>query len=142
MAVGAIEDEFYAQLLELLDLTAAELPDRRDRTNWPGMKELFASVFRTRTKLEWCKAIQNFDACVTPVHSPADAPADPHATRRGSFIERADIIQPAPAPRFERTHLEAGDPPQRVGQHTDDVLAESGFAKVEIDDLRRSGAVA
>jgi alpha-methylacyl-CoA racemase len=46
MAVGAIEPQFYDQLVKLLGL--AGLPDRDDRSNWPAIRERFAARFRTR----------------------------------------------------------------------------------------------
>lgn len=142
MAVGAIEEQFYDQLLTLLDLSGDILPDQWDRARWPEMKDRFAAIFKGRTKAQWCLASEKFDACVSPVHSPADAPNDSGAQHRGSFIERASIIQPAPAPRFERTPAESGSPPERLGQHTDELLRELGFSKARVRELRESGAVA
>ena len=42
MAVGAIEPQFYAELLKLLGLAGEDLPEQMDREQWPAMKERFA----------------------------------------------------------------------------------------------------
>ena len=45
VAVGAIEPQFYARLLELLELPAEQLP-QWDRERWPEFKERFSSAVR------------------------------------------------------------------------------------------------
>jgi alpha-methylacyl-CoA racemase len=51
-------------------------------------------------------------------------------------------VQPAPAPRFSRTPAALERPPASPGQHTDEVLADWGFADDEVAALRAAGAVA
>ncbi|KAF2203791.1 CoA-transferase family III [Delitschia confertaspora ATCC 74209] len=67
MAVGAIEPQFYALLLNGLELSASEIPDRADRSNWPALKHIFANKFKSKTRAEWEKTFDGTDACVTPV---------------------------------------------------------------------------
>ena len=52
-AVGAIEPQFYAELIRRLGLEGEELPDQMDREAWPRMKERFAALFATKTRKEW-----------------------------------------------------------------------------------------
>jgi alpha-methylacyl-CoA racemase len=141
VAVGAIEPFFYSELLKLLGLTAVATPDQWDRERWPEMKETFASLFKARSQAAWCEAAQRYEACLAPVHPPAQAPLDPNSVARSSFIERANIVQPAPAPRFQKTPSEAGEPPARLGQHTDEVMSQAGFSYSEITNLRLAGVV-
>ena len=49
-AIGAIESQFYAELLRVLELDPDDLPAQNDRDQWPAMKERFAAIFRTRTR--------------------------------------------------------------------------------------------
>src|SRR5438105_3444532 len=53
LAVGAIETQFYAELLKRTGLEDEELPFQLDRPQWPAMKERFADLFRTKTRDEW-----------------------------------------------------------------------------------------
>ncbi len=42
MSVGAIEPQFYAELIRLLGLDEEDLPDQNDKAQWPKLKERFA----------------------------------------------------------------------------------------------------
>lgn len=103
VAVGAIEPQFYAQLLAGLGLTERELPAQRDRAGWPTVRAAFAAAFAARTRDEWAALFADTDACVTPVLTFAEAAVHPHAAQRGGFVEVDGVVQPAPAPRFSRT---------------------------------------
>src|SRR5207249_2740622 len=50
VAVGAIEPQFYAELLDGLGLDASALPSRDDRTQWDALRAVFAGRFRSRTR--------------------------------------------------------------------------------------------
>src|SRR6476620_6461460 len=52
MAVGAVEPQFYALLVEGLGLDPADLPAQNDRTGWPQLQKQFAEVFLTKTRDE------------------------------------------------------------------------------------------
>jgi alpha-methylacyl-CoA racemase len=102
MAVGAIEPQFYAELLRLLDVPASEAP-QWDRSAWPVLKERLAGIFRSRTRAEWTAVFEQADACTTPVLSLREAVEHPHNAARGTFAERDGAVLPVPAPRFSRT---------------------------------------
>ncbi len=141
IGVGAIEPQFYAELIRLLGLEGEELPGQMDRAAWPAMKERFAQVFATRTRAEWEAAFDGSDACAAPVLSPAEAPNHPHNQFRRTFTEVAGVVQPAPAPRFGATPSAIRRPPPNPGQHGDEALADWGMDAGEINDLRESGAI-
>ena len=94
-----------------------------------------------RTRDEWCALLEGTDACFAPVLDPGEAPDHPHNRARGTFTEVAGVVQPAPAPRFSRTAPEIAGPPPGPGQHTDEALADWGFAADEIAELRAAGAI-
>ena len=102
LAVGAIEPQFYAELLRLLELPAEELP-QWDRERWPEFKARLADVFRTRTRADWTEIFEHADACVTPVLGLFEASRHPHNVARGAFTELDGATVPAPAPRFGAT---------------------------------------
>jgi alpha-methylacyl-CoA racemase len=143
MAVGAMEPEFYACFLEGLGLRVADTPPQMDAASWPQMKKRIAGIFATRTRDEWTTVFDGLEACVVPVLSPREAFTHPHHAARGSFVPRdANLLQPAPVPRFSRTEGEVGGSTPERGAHTRDVLAELGYSPEEIDDLAAAGAVA
>ncbi|MDA2889472.1 CaiB/BaiF CoA-transferase family protein [Mycolicibacterium sp. BiH015] len=113
VAVGAIEPQFYAQLLSGLELDADELPQQLDRSSYPAMHQLFAERFATRTRDEWTEVFEGTDACVTPVLTWREAAAGEHLRARGTMITAHGVDQAAPAPRFSRTSPgPVGRPPQ------------------------------
>lgn len=68
MAVGALEPQFFRQLLNGLGLNAeGPLARREDRTGWPQIRELFRRRFRERTREAWEQVFDGCDACCTPV---------------------------------------------------------------------------
>jgi alpha-methylacyl-CoA racemase len=141
VAVGAIEPQFYAALLQGLDLDPADLPGQDDRSRWEELRERFAAVFRTRTRDEWDRVFAGTDACVAPVLSLTEAPGHPHNRARGAFVDLEGVMVPAPAPRFSRTAPEITTPPAYPGQHSGEVLAAWGFDASEVAALREAGAV-
>jgi alpha-methylacyl-CoA racemase len=142
VAVGAIEPQFYAELLDGLGLTAADVPDRNDQSAWPALREVLASRLRSRTRDEWAAHFAGRDACVAPVLTLAEAPAHEHNVARGTFLDAGGVQQPAPAPRFERTPGAVSRPPCYAGQHTDEILRGLGYEDPRIAALRAEQAIA
>ncbi|HML00237.1 MAG TPA: CaiB/BaiF CoA-transferase family protein [Acidimicrobiales bacterium] len=140
-AVGAIEPQFYAELLRVLGLEGEELPAQQDRSQWPAMKERFAAVFATATRDEWAERFAGTDACGAPVLSPWEAHLHPHNAARGTFVDVGGVVQPGPAPRFSRTPGEVRRPPPVPGQDTDEALGAWGIDPQRIKELHEAGAV-
>jgi alpha-methylacyl-CoA racemase len=133
VAVGALEPQFYAELLRGLDLDREpDLPGQYDIAGWPRLRHRFAERFATRTRQEWTAHFAGGDACVTPVLTPDEATRDPHLAARGTFVERHGTIQPAPAPRFSATPAELSGPPPLPGQHGRQILDDWGVAPLEV----------
>ncbi len=136
VAVGALEPQFYAVLLERLGLEDA--PDRHDLDQWPALRELLTGRFRERTQAEWTEVFDGTDACVAPVLPLTEAAEHPHLRARGTYVERDGVLQPAPAPRFSRTGATLTTGPTRPGAHTREALTAWGVPDVE--SLLASGA--
>jgi alpha-methylacyl-CoA racemase len=141
LAVGALEPQFYAELLRRLGLDAGDLPDQLDREGWPLLRERLAALFRTRTREEWCELLAGTDACVAPVLGFGEAPAHPHNRARGTFVDVGGVVQPAPAPRFSRTPCDPPSPAARPGEHTDQALTDWGIPPDQVTRLRATGAI-
>jgi alpha-methylacyl-CoA racemase len=103
VSVGAVEARFYVELMSALGLSADDARQRFERSTWAQRKAEVAAAFRTRTRAEWCAALEGTDACFAPVLGLAEAPHHPHNVARGTFVDIGGIVQPAPAPRFSRT---------------------------------------
>ena len=72
MAVGALEDNFFGELLKGLSIDQDLLTTRNDRTTWPALRETFREHFLEKTRREWEHVFAGKDACCTPILSQAE----------------------------------------------------------------------
>jgi alpha-methylacyl-CoA racemase len=137
VSVGALEPQFYDDLVERLGLSD-RVPDRDDPAALQSLRDLLTETFRQRTRAEWAEVFDATDACVAPVLTLSEAAAHPHLAARGTFVDVEGITQPAPAPRFSRTPGALTMPPRGPGAHTREALVAWGAA--DVDALLESGA--
>jgi alpha-methylacyl-CoA racemase len=140
MAVGAIERQFYAELLKGLGLGDAELPSQMSREDWPLMKVRFAEIFATKSRDEWAVIFDGTDACVSPVLTPREAAVHPHNVARGTFVNNGSL-GPEPAPRFSRTAAAISREAATPGSSTREGLTSWGVSEERIDALLAAGAL-
>jgi alpha-methylacyl-CoA racemase len=142
ISVGSIEPQFYAELLRLTGLDGDEqFAKQMDRTEWPALKSRLTELFAQRTRAEWCELMETTDVCFAPVLTMSEAAEHPHNVERGTFVEIAGTMQPAPAPRFSRTTAQVSRPPAHAGADTRAVLAEWGVSDDRIAAWESAGAV-
>jgi alpha-methylacyl-CoA racemase len=104
VAVGALEPQFYAALLEALGMAGDEtIANHLDPATWPAIRERLTVKFAERSRDEWHELFADSDCCVAPVLSMREAREDGHNRDRGVFVEVGGMPQPAPAPRFSVT---------------------------------------
>ena len=142
VAVGAIEPQFYAQLLKGLELDAATMPKQMDARSWPETKRRFAEIFKSKTREQWETVFEGTDACVTPVLSPLEAARHPHSQARTSFVDSGGVIQPAPSPRFSDTPGSIQSLPVPPGESPPPALGAWGIDADRLASLRQAGVVA
>ena len=111
MAVGALEPQFFAQLLAGLELTAQDVPNQLDRDAFPRMRQIFTERFASKTRDEWTEIFGGTDACVTPVLTWSEVSDGGHLRDRSTIVHRNGFDQAAPAPRFSRTSVDDIEPP-------------------------------
>lgn len=141
IAVGPIEDKFFAELLTRLDIDAASLGPQMSREHWKPAKALLAAKFKTRGRDAWAALLENSDACVSPVLAFSEAHEHHHLKARGTFVEIDGIMQAGPAPRFSRTPPATPTPPQAVTPENTDRTLSAWFAADKIAELRQRGLI-
>jgi alpha-methylacyl-CoA racemase len=99
VAVGALEPQFYAELVQRLGLAEA-LPDRSRPEHWPEIRRQFKQAFAMRTRDAWSAHFAGSDACVSPVLSLKEAADDPHLVARQTFASWQGSPIPGAAPVF------------------------------------------
>jgi len=142
ISLGSIEPQFYALLLEKSSVDVEEFSDQHNKDKWRGYKDKFETLFKTKTRDEWCEIMEYTDICFAPVLSMNEAHAHPHNQARGTFIEIEGVKQPGPAPRFSRTKPEVARPSPIPGEHNEEALLDWGFSADDIAALRDAKAIA
>ena len=130
ISLGAIEPQFYAQLLQLLKLDDVDPALQYDARQWPQLKQRVADTVQQKTRAEWQSLLEGTDVCFAPVLNLTEAADHPHNKSRGLFVDVNGQTQPAPAPRFSRSALRKPSPGAQCGEHTQEVLAEMGIQRV------------
>lgn len=142
LSVAPIEPKFRAVFLAMLGFDAAGFPDLGDRAAWPEARRLIAARISERSRDDWCALFEGSDACVTPVLTPQEAPHHPHNAARGTHVRIGDIVQPAPAPRFDRTPVPVpAAPEEQPGAEGAAVLKEWGIGSARIAGMIETGAL-
>ncbi|CAD5121238.1 DgyrCDS9771 [Dimorphilus gyrociliatus] len=139
MAVGAIEPQFYDELLKGLGVDESDAPHM---SNFAENKKLFTNIFKTKTLAEWTKIFENTDACVTPILDSQEAALLKHNIDRKTYMKTENGYDPSPAPKLSRTPAsnEARLKPQ-IGQHTLEILKEYNLSNQDIDNLIKNKIV-
>ncbi len=141
ISIGSIEPKFYALLLEKCEIEDADFLAQNEREAWPFLKQKLASLFKSRTRDEWCDLLEGTDVCFAPVLTMEEAPSHPHNEARKTFITLEGVTHPAPAPRFSRTQGEIQGPAALVGEHNQEVLLAWGFTEEDIEALQIAKAI-
>ncbi|KZB84490.1 CaiB/BaiF CoA transferase family protein [Amycolatopsis regifaucium] len=141
VAIGAIEMRFWGDLVKVLGLDPEETPVHVDKNEWPKLRKIVAEAVAKHTRDELVAKAEGTDACLTPVLAPGEAPSHPHNVARGTFVDIGGVVQPAPAPRFDRTPAETPEPPRPKGADTADVLAELGVDAEGVERLKAADTI-
>jgi alpha-methylacyl-CoA racemase len=141
ISLAALEPKFFATLAQALALAPRFVQRQHDRRLWPEMRQAIAAAVIQHTRDEWCARLEDIDACFAPVLSFEEAPAHPHARAREAFVSVEGVVQPAPAPRFERTPAGLPKRAPHLGEHSRMVLREAGLGDDDIDALIAAGTV-
>ena len=144
LAIGALEPKFWEALCRALghgDRIARQWEKEPGRSDTIA---LFARTIAARDRDEWVAALREVDCCVEPVFDAREALAE--ADRVGALVEQRSGetgLRVVGAPFGLRdTPPAVRRPAPKAGEHTDDVLRETGYAAEAIARLRESGAVA
>lgn len=136
ITIGALEPQFYARLLELLELTNDPLfAEQMNEDNWDAARQRLTSIFAGKTRDEWDAVFLGSDACYAPVLSMEEVSRHPHNQARGAYVEVDGIMQPAPAPRYSQSQTVF---PRMHQAQTDtaELLAELGYDDARIAKMK------
>ena len=140
VAIGAIEPQFYAELLARAEVTDPQFQAQHDAAQWPELKQKLGEVLKTKTRDEWDALMAGSDACFAPVLTMVEATTYSANTERSVYIDIEGLTHPTPAPRFSRTPSQIRHGTQALGADTVSVLKDSGIEASAIEALLETGA--
>jgi len=140
IAIGAIEPQFYAELLARAEITDPQFEHQHDASQWPQLKEKLAAVLKTRTRDQWDELMSGSDACFAPVLTMVEAPAYAANSERSVYAQVEGLTHPSPAPRFSKTPSTIEHGTRSLGADTLPVLRAMGMNEASIQALLDTGA--
>ncbi|SDK53475.1 CaiB/BaiF CoA transferase family protein [Natronorubrum texcoconense] len=151
IVVGVVSEHIWPKLCRAIgreewidDERYATFSDRVE--NRGELDPVLDDIFSARPTDEWMTILQNENVPCTPVRDVETLVDDPHIETRGMIAEMehpelGTFKSPANPVNFSSLETDADGPPPRLGEHTDEVLAELGFDESERDRLRSDGIV-
>ncbi len=143
LSFGGLEPQFFVAFCQ-----AIGRPDLIPGTVLPAdlsrVKNEVREIIQTRTREEWGEIFKNFDACVEPVLSLAEALSDPQAQERKMAVELpipggGSVKQLAHPIQYSETAPEYRHIGVPAGTHTNEVLKELGYSDQDIAEFEKTG---
>ena len=141
ISVGAIEPQFFAELIRLLELEESLLSAQNNKIEWPSMHRKFEDTFATKTRDEWAEIFEGTDACVAPVLTFDEASSYPHNVYRSAFFDSNGVTQTSVAPRLDRSQSEIPALGNLTGANGKAILGDLGYDNEKIRNLATSGVL-
>ena len=141
MAVGCIEPQFFAAMMERLPIDKEVYGAQHDRARWDAQHRILAEVFVTKTRDEWEAIFQLTDACITPVLDYTEAAAHPANAQRHALIRQGAWTHPQIAPRIASQDLADEFAIVEKGADYSAVLSDAGLSHNQIAALIADGAL-
>ena len=131
-----------ADLLD--DARFSSNPERM--VNIQSLTPIMEETFRTQTTAHWVETLERAGVPCGPIYNIEQVYADPHVQSRDMAVElqhpkAGGIRNIGVAVKLSDTPGSVRTPAPLLGQHTDEALAEFGYADAEIAALRQSGAL-
>jgi len=132
LAVGAIEEKFFANLCRALGIPEMASYQYDDEAQ-PKLREALAAALATKSRDEWVSLLAGADTCVAPVLSVSEVAADEELPVlrvehpvRGGFRQMAPLLAGMVRPE-EPVELRSPE-----STDTKELLAAAGYCDVEI----------
>lgn len=135
MAVGCLEPQFFALMLEKLDISPEDYGAQYDQTRFADQISLLERVFKSKSRDDWAAIFSGTDACVSPVLDYEEATHHPHNIARGGLQSHGQFTFPRPAPGFSSTELKINSDIPQIGADTKAVLSQAGYTDAHIATL-------
>lgn len=146
LSVGASELKFWKRICEVIEKPEwIELHEGTAEVQ-ETLKSDLAEVFRQKDQKEWLELLALEETCVGPVNEIDELFNDPQIIERELFIQMdhpvaGNIRQIGFPIKFSNTPGEIYAHAPILGEHTEEILQQLGYAKDKIEQIRRNGVI-
>ena len=151
ITIGAANDRLFERLCSLLGHPEwSSDPEYANDTarvaNRQALAERIEAVTKLRPRAHWLALFEDHGVPCGPINSYADVFDDEQIAAREMVVETdhptLGRLRTLGSPlKMSRTPPQPGRPAPLLGQHTDDVLREAGYAPADVAALRAAGVV-
>ncbi len=149
--IGVLNERFWRKFCEAIEradwLTDARFRDNTARVaNRATLVPQIVELIRSCPAAHWMARLKEYDVPVTQVASFETLFSDEQVKRNGMIQElvhdRIGVVKVLGTPfHFDRTPVALGSAPPLLGEHTEAVLRELGYASTDIEALRVAEAI-
>lgn len=151
LMVAAGNDKLWQRFAEVMGIGSLAADPRfvtnPDRVrNREELIPLVETALAQRTSAEWAELLDTAGVPCAPINTVDEALSSPQALARDMVAElqhpTAGLLRTVGSPlKLSDTPTRIRTAPPVLGQHTDEVLAETGYSPAEIAELHAAGAV-
>jgi alpha-methylacyl-CoA racemase len=143
LSFGGLEPQFFAAFCRAIDRPDL-IPGTVVTADLPQVKKEVREILKTRTRQEWGEIFKNYDACLEPVLSLAEALSDPQARERGMVVELplpggGSVEQLAHPIKYSETDPEYRHIGVPAGTHTFEILKKLGYTEEVFREFEKTG---
>jgi crotonobetainyl-CoA:carnitine CoA-transferase CaiB-like acyl-CoA transferase len=132
MALGALELHFWQAFC--VAVGRQDWLERQNDVDQVSLTAELAALFRTQPRAHWTALFAEHDCCCEPVLSLDEAFAHDQVVHRG-LLRDGRLATP-----LARHGVPLVSAPE-LGEHTAEILAELGYTREDVEDLRQRGVV-
>ncbi len=145
ITIGSLEPWFFANLCRTLGCEQF-IPHEFDPARRPEIHSFFTAAFKTRTRDEWFEILAKLDICVGKMNTLDEVPNDPQVLARKMIVEvegpdGLKVKQVGISVKLSDTPGSIRSLAPTLGQHTDEILADIGYRKEDIERWREEGSI-
>jgi crotonobetainyl-CoA:carnitine CoA-transferase CaiB-like acyl-CoA transferase len=145
VTIASMEPWFYANLCRALNCEQF-IEHQYNHAKWPEMQEHFTKTFKTRTRDEWWEHLTKADICVGRMLTLDEVENDPQIRARNMIVEvqtpsGEKVKQVGISVKLSETPGSIRSLAPKLGQHTEEVLADLGYSMADVERWRSEGAI-
>jgi crotonobetainyl-CoA:carnitine CoA-transferase CaiB-like acyl-CoA transferase len=154
ITIGCIEPHFWENLCRLLEkedyiphhFASEHMVRKPEDKRWDEIHSFLKQAFLAKTRNEWFELLAQNDVPVGKVYALDEVFTDPQVLHRQMVIEvehptLGKVKQIGIAPKLSDTPGKVRSLSPLLGEHTDEVLQGLGYAREEIENLRKEGVI-